>query len=600
MKFCFLPLHCPCPKLRAFQSDSVWSVVWSAGMTFRLFRGVSSLDCSCNIVCASTVRRHLKWVWMLILFLHWSGRTGWAEPYQCSKLKHLSIDASGIALPTLGGAVTSVKRVHGSAAGFCKVLGIIRSVDAAANPIRFEVNLPENWNDKAVQFGGGAFDGFLHESDGLRATVLGDKRLPTPLGRGYVTFGSDSGHHHHYLLLPDVVNALSAKFALNDEQRRNFASDGLKKTHDLAVAIMKVRYGEAPKRTYFVGGSTGGREAMKVVDLWPEDYDGVLAAYAAWNQIESDLQFIRVAQAMYAKGSEGQSGWLPTAQTKLLRDAVLQACDAQDGLKDGIISDPAGCHFHADSLRCRDGKSHKGCLSDGQERTVAAFAKPQVSDFAVANGLRTEPGYNVLRGADLTGSMGLLRHPFQPPIPLLNSFYYLVASGVLRFFLTQDSRFNALTFDTTTGGPGGRWVPEIQQQSEEDDASKADLSAFESRGGKLLIVHGVADSTIPTDASVYLYQRIADAMGSSRVKGFLRLYLIPGFGHGQGVFNAGFDTVGVLDAWADGGVVPEELIVSDNNPGLPRIRPMCPWPRWPKYVGGNVNAAKSFVCSDPH
>ncbi len=537
--------------------------------------------------------------WLLIFYVCCSAREMLGASDGCSTLKHLNVRAGEIALATRGAIVSSVKRVHRPTSDFCKVLGSIRSVDPAADPIHFEVNLPENWNRKAVQFGGGAFDGYLHESDGLRSTVVGDKHQPTPLERGYVTFGSDSGHHHRYLFLPDVVNALSAKFALNDEQRKNFASEGLKKTHDLAVAMMKARYGEGPKRMYFVGGSTGGREAMKVVDRWPEDYDGVLAAYAAWNQIESDLQFIRVSQAMYTKGPDGQSGWLPTAKTKLLRDAVLQACDAEDGLKDGIVSDPAGCHFDAESLRCPDGKDHKGCLSSGQERTVAAFAEPQVSNFVVENGIRSEPGYNLLRGADLVGNTGLFHHAFHPPLPLLNSFYYLVGDGVLRFFLSKDAHFDTLTFDTKTGGPGGRWVPGILQQSAEDDASTADLSPFERRGGKLLLVHGVADSTIPTDASVFLYQRIVDAMGSSRVRGFARLYLIPGYGHGQGVFNAGFDTVGVLDAWADGGVVPDELIASDNNQGITRKRPMCPWPSWPKYRNGDVNAAESFTCEHP-
>ena len=458
------------------------------------------------------------------------------------------------------------------------------------------MNLPDTWNHKAAQFGGGAFDGYLYQSDGLRATVVGDKRQPAPLERGYATFGSDSGHHHHYLFLPDVVNVLSAKFALNDEQRKNFASDSLKKAHDVAMALMKARYGAGPTRMYFVGGSTGGREAMNVVDRWPEDYGGVIAAYAAWNQIESDLQYIRISQAMYTKGPDGKSGWLPPGKTKLLRDAVLNACDAQDGLKDGIVSDPADCRFDAATLRCPDGKDHKRCLSDGQERTVTAFATPQVSDFAVENGIRSEPGYNVLRGASLVGTTGLLRHPSHPPIPLLNSFYYLAGDGVLRFFLTKDVHFDTLTFDTKTGGPGGKWIPGILQQSAEDDGGLADLSAFERRGGKLLMIHGTADSTIPTDASVFLYQRIVKAMGQLRTDGFARLYLIPGYGHGQGVFDAGVDTVGVLDAWVDKGIAPARLVVSDQNKGAARTRPMCVWPSWPRYLGGEVNAAASFTC----
>lgn len=378
---------------------------------------------------------------------------------RCGGLKKFRMSAAEIALPTDGAHVQAARRIDNAHGGFCKVLGEIRSVDPAADPIRFEVNLPEAGNRKAVQFGGGAFDGYLRESDGLRATVVGDQRQPTLLERSYATFGSDSGHHHHYLLLPDVVNAVNAKFALNDEQRKNFASDGLKKTHDVAVALMKAYYDAAPKRMYFIGGSTGGREAMKVVDRWPEDYDGVIAAYAAWNQIESDLQFIRVSQAMYIKGKDGRSGWLSSAKTKLLRDTVLNACDAQDGLRDGIVSDPADCHVDPLKLRCTDGKDHKGCLSDAQERTVAAFTMPQVSSFKVQNGIDSELGYNTLRGADLVGNMGLFRHPFHPPIVLLNSFYYLFGDGVLRFFLTKDPTLGISPSIREAEAPGANGFP---------------------------------------------------------------------------------------------------------------------------------------------
>lgn len=524
----------------------------------------------------------------------------------CAALNHRTVDASRIGLPTRGAIVTSAHLQHSPTGGFCKVLGTIQSIDPAAQPIRFELNLPEAWNRKALQYGGGAFDGWLKQSDGLGPTVVGDKRQPTPLARGYATFGSDSGHHHRYILLPDILNALNARFALNDEERRNFASDGLKKTHDVAVALIAARYAAPPARMYFIGGSTGGREAMMVVDRWPADYDGVIAAYAAWNQIESDLQFIRVTQAMYAKlpgpGGKLQSGFLPSASTKLLRDAVLSACDASDGLQDGIVSDPAACHFDAATLRCPNGADKKGCLSDAQLHTVAAFAAEQNSPFLVRNGIHTEPGYNVLSGADLVGDMGLFHHPFHPPIPALNSFYYIVSDGVLRFFLTRDTHFDTFSFDTATvARPDGRsWLPEVRQQSLEDDASLADLTPFQSHGGKLILIHGTADSTIPTNASVFLYQRIVEAMGEPRAASFLRLYLIPGYGHGRGVFDAGFDTIGTLDAWADAGTAPASLVVSDQNPvqnnEAARTRPLCAWPAWPKYTGGDPNAAASFAC----
>ena len=189
--------------------------------------------------------------------------------------------------------------------------------------------------------------------------------------------------------------------ALNDEERKNFASDELKKTHDVAMALMKTYYGAGARRMYFIGGSTGGREAMMVVDRWPAEYDGVIAAYAAWNQVESDLQFIRISQAMYSK-----DGWLPPGKTKLLRGAVMNACDAQDGLKDGIISDPDGCHFKAETLLCGDGKSHQGCFSSGEARTVEAFATATVSDYAVENGMMHGAGVQCAEGGRPGGGDG--------------------------------------------------------------------------------------------------------------------------------------------------------------------------------------------------
>ena len=513
-----------------------------------------------------------------------------AAPADCGSLRHHGFSPSAIALPTQGAVVTSARLIRRDGPAFCRVLGKIKSIDPAAQPIRFEVNLPDTWNRKAVQFGGGAFNGWLHQSDGLGQTVVGDNNQPTPLARGFVTFGSDSGHHRRYLLLPDIFNALNPRFALNDEERRNFASESLKKTHDVAVALMQLQYGDKPRRMYFVGGSTGGREAMMVVDRWPADYDGVLAAYAAWNQIESDLQYIRISQAMYSKG-----GYLPQDKTKLLRDAAIKACDAQDGLRDGIVSDPAACSFDPAPLRCPSGKDQHSCLSDAQLQTIAAFAEPTRSSFAAENGMTFEPGFNVLRGADLTGSMGLWHHPMKHPFFPLNSFYYLVADGVLRDFL-KDPKLSALTFDWKFGGPNGQFLPAIRQQSIEDDASRADLTDFAQHGGKLILVHGDADTTIPTDASVLLYRRIVAAMGEARADDFLRLYLIPGYGHAHGVFNAGFDTVGVLDAWADQQQSPANLIVVDQNLGASRTRPLCAWPAWPKYDSGDAHLAASFHC----
>ena len=170
----------------------------------------------------------------------------------CTALRKMTLPPSSIALPTSGARVTSAKLTHEGATEFCKVLGQISSVDPAAQPIRFEVNLPTTWNQKAVHYGGGSFDGWLAATNGLKRTPVSIASQPTPLERGYATFGGDSGHHKHYLLLPDVLNVVNASFARNQEERRNFAQDGLKKTHDAAIAIMEKRYGTAPRRTFFL------------------------------------------------------------------------------------------------------------------------------------------------------------------------------------------------------------------------------------------------------------------------------------------------------------------------------------------------------------
>jgi hypothetical protein len=523
-------------------------------------------------------------------FAQAAGPTGTAQE-ACRSLRTLEIPAGAIGLATHGAHVAKTKLVHDSRGEYCKVLGRIRPIDPAAQDIRFEVNLPSKWNGKAVQFGGGAFDGWLGETNGLNRTTLSVASEPGPLARGYATFGGDSGHHKHYFLLPDIVNTLNGSFATNLEERRNYAQDGLKKTHDAAMAIFKSRYRTGPRRMFFLGGSTGGREAFFVVQRWPEDYDGVLGAYAAWDQVELDLQFIRVSKAMYAKG-----GFLPRSKTSLLASSVMEKCDALDGVKDGLVSNISACHFDPATLLCPAGTDTKRCLTQTQVDTVQTFATEQRTAVPLWHGVQTMPGYNVLSGADLTGSMGLLHHAEHPPKILLNSFAYLVGDQVLRFFLTGDPHFNALTFNTTTGG---KYAKDLLPQSEASDASNPDLTRFAEHGGKFLIVHGTSDATIPTNSSVLYFNMVQKAMGAKDTDSFLRFYLVPGLAHGRGTFNAGFDALGVLDRWLDTGSAPANLVVVDNNKSDGgRTRPLCRYPSWPKYNGtGEVNDAGSFTCT---
>ena len=529
-------------------------------------------------------------VMMVVAFGAVGARAAHSENTGCGGLRGVVVPANWIGLPTTGAEVTSAKDRREGGVAYCRVMGRIHPVDALADDIRFELNLPEVWDGKAVQYGGGTFDGYLGTSNGLGRTAVGLKKEATPLMRGYATFGSDGGHHRSYFPLPDAINALNAKFARNGEMQRNFAGDAVKKLHDVAVVLMKARFGSAPRRMYFIGGSTGGREALRAAQRYPEDYDGVLAAYAAWDQAELDLQFVRTAQALYAPG-----GFLSYSNTRMIAHKVEGRCDAKDGLRDGIISDPAGCDVQAESLRCADGRRHHGCLSDAQLHTLETFATEERTAMPLSNGVESIPGYNVLAGASLSSSVGLLHFPLKNPVVVLNSFGYVIGDDVTRNFLSVGHHFNSRTFDINSGGP---WHDELLKAAREIDSTSVVLEPFERRGGKLILVHGTSDPVIPTNSTVDYFERVEARMGVDETKSFARLYLVPGMGHGDGRFDGGFDTVGVLDALVDGGIAPKNLVVTDNNNG--RTRPLCEWPSWPKYDGaGDVKIAASFTCMAP-
>jgi len=490
----------------------------------------------------------------------------------------------------MGAVVTAVSEHHAGEMAYCRVMGRIHPVDPKADDIRFELNLPEQWNGKALHYGGGTFDGYLAAANGRGRTAVGLKSQATPLTRGYATFGSDSGHHRNYFPLPDAINAVNSKFARNAEMERNWGGDALKKVHDVAVQLITRRYGRPAKRMYFIGGSTGGREALHVAQSFPADYDGVLAAYPAWDQVELDLQFLRTAQALYAPG-----GFLGRSKTRLIVQTVKSACDAQDGLRDGIVSDPAGCHVEAEALRCGDGRSHHGCLSDAQVHTLETFATEQRTSMMLPNGIDSIPGYNALSGVDLGQAVGLLPFPLHNPTLFLNSFGYVLGDGVARHFLTAGKKYDALNFDVRTAG---KWQDEVMGHARVLDSTNANLRPFLERGGKLILVHGTADAVVPTNSTVDYYQRVQAKLGVEATDSFARLYLVPGLAHGFGGFKGGFDTIGTLDAWADRGIAPHDMVVTDNRGG--RTRPLCEWPAWPRYTGsGDVNTASSFVCVQP-
>jgi len=533
-----------------------------------------------------------------------------ATALTCEQLQGMAIPAASIGLPTSGASVTSATPVAASGSGatavpaYCEVAGKITPVDATAPDILFKVGLPEQWNQKIVMFGGGGFNGSIPS---VKANVPnGPADKPTPLGRGYATFASDSGHQ------ANALGSQDGRFGLNDEAVRNFGGDALKKTHDAAVAIIAARYASRPVKAYFAGGSTGGREALAAIQRWPQDWDGAIAWYPAWNDAAALLGGHRMSRAL------AQPGAYPNPAKRLaLYDAAMEACDGLDGVADGLISnqnlcnarfDPATATLRGAPLRCADGlDTGDSCLSDAQIDALKTLNTAANFRFPLASGETQYPGYNIW-GAD-TGITSWTS-PLEPtvtflalgtsqpgrPMPASAPYVSVLTDQWIKYFIARDPAFDSLSLDPENPGP---WANRISALSTQLDTS-TDISAFKARGGKLLLAHGLADVLVSTRATEQYYQRLQASMGPAAVDSFVRYYEVAGLGHAvSSVFNATWDSLTALDEWSANGTAPSGQVTTDTA-GVPgRTRPLCDYPKWPRYGGsGDVNAAASFQCVD--
>ena len=534
-----------------------------------------------------------------------------ATALTCDQLNGTAIPAASIGLPTAGAVVTAASGVAASGTGpsalpdYCLVTGKISPVDTSAPDIIFKVALPATWNSKVVMFGGGGFDGSVPSVTGNVPNGPTDQLKP--LGRGYATFASDSGHQ---------ANALASQdnsFGLNDEALRNFGGDAIKKTHDAAVFLIKARYAATSiQKSYFAGGSTGGREAIAAITRWPDDWDGAISWYPAWNDAAAILGGHRQNRAL------AQPGAYPNAAKRaLLQTAALQACDGLDGAMDGLINDQLRCNaifdpstasVNGSPLRCPGGvDTGDTCLSDAQIAALKTINTDTQFHFPLASGEDHYPGYNVW-GADL----GITTNPSpleptvtflaigtsQPTLPMPRTAPYIsvFTDQWIQYSVTRSPGYDTLSFDPENPGP---WAGRLSELSTQLD-TKVDLAKFAAKGGKLLLAHGTVDVLVSTRATEEYYQRLQSQMNPAQVDTFVRFYEVPGLGHAvSSSFNAAWDSLTALENWAEKGIAPSGQVVTDTA-GVPgRTRPLCDYPKWAQYNGsGDVNVAASFTCVD--
>lgn len=484
--------------------------------------------------------------------------------------------------PTPAATITPATPDH------CKVIGKIAPLDPKAPNIVFQVNLPAQWNGRSVQYGGGGFNGVLITGLSLVPAAPYDK--PAPLAQGYVTVGTDSGHQNQPGQPPQV-------FALNDEALVNFAHASYKKVRDVSVALMQKAYGKGPQKLYFVGSSEGGREGLTMAQRYPDAFDGIFSRVPVIHW--TGLQHAGLRDGIATMGE----GWIRPAQVKLVHDAVLAACDAADGFADGIVSNPVGCRqrFDVTKLRCAPGASGDTCLNDAQVKAVQTLHAPLQMEVELANGLREYPGRGPsgenLPSAGPTGGwiawwLGAAP-PALPPAPN-NSIAWYYGAGAIRYFYMRDPNGDLMKYTPAAHAARVREVSALM------DSTNPDLSAFAARGGKLVMLENMADYAQSPYAGTGYYESVVRKLGQGTVDGFMRLYTAPNVDHVGTGGPSNADFLGTLVAWVERGERPAVLQLIEQNAKPPfavqRSRPLCQWPAWPRYKGGDANQATSFEC----
>ena len=438
--------------------------------------------------------------------------------------------------------------------------------------LHMEVRLPANWNGRFYMFGNGGWAG---EAFDTPRRVANHARA---LRAGFATASTDTGH--------SAAQEPGASFALTRQKLLDFGFRSLHVTAQTAKMLVHTYYGAAPSRSYYDGCSQGGRQGLTLAQRFPDDFDGIVAgAPALYNSRNM------VTRAYWMKGQDASP--LPPAKLPLLAETVYAKCDAADGLKDGLITDPLRCNFQAarDLPRCPAAQDGPTCFTAPEIASIE-----RIHTDVTRQGKRFFPGWPV--GAEVVvpgGNSGWLGQVIRGTDGrsvwanyAQEFFRYMAAPG-------SDAAQAIRTFDINKD------IPRLEYLHQTIDASDPDLTAFRQRGGKLLIYFGWADPQLNPRVAVEYYEQVTAQMGASTPE-FARLFMVPGMFHcGGGVGANTFDAVTPLIQWVEAGVAPQSIPASQVSGGKTvRTRPLCPHPQVAKYKGaGNVDDAANFLCAAP-
>jgi hypothetical protein len=470
-------------------------------------------------------------------------------------------------------------------AAHCRIQGRMNErvgQDGKPYHIGFELRLPAQWNGRFLYQGGGGNDGVIRPAIGPQAAP------GYALNRGFAVVTTDAGHQG-----PD------ASFGFDPIARTDNAYNAHDKVAVTAKELVRRWYQRRADRSYFIGCSGGGRQGMMFTQRFPGYFDGVIAMAPAMRVSKGatiaaawDTQALAAIAPADADGKRVLSQALTDADLGLVRNRILASCDAQDGLADGLVSNPAACRFDVGSLAC-SGEKNASCLAPGQVNALQKMlAGPQDSaGRKLYFSWPADPGlghpandWRLWKLGTSTTATPNSRHVF------------LMQDALQGYFVTPPDR-SLTVFDFNFDRDPQRmdahdWIFDTEKD--------VDLAGFRGHNGKLLLAHGLADPIFSPHESIDYYQRLTARHGAATTD-FSRLFLIPGMGHcAGGAATDSWDGLGALVDWVEKGQAPQRIVAQGTTVFPGRSRPLCPYPQYAQYNGsGNPEDAASFSCRQP-
>jgi feruloyl esterase len=432
--------------------------------------------------------------------------------------------------------------------------------------IEVEVWLPANWNGRLQAIGNGGWAGRISYVN-RNPNPAGQLSLASAIQRGYAAAATDTGH----------AGPSGGAFIVGHPEK--LIDYAFRAVHEMTVtskSIVTAFYGHGPSHSYWNGCSAGGGQGLMEASRYPNDFDGILAgAPGSVFNVNYVYWWVSVAQAVHRT----PAAFIPSSKFPLIHRAALNACDAIDGLTDGVIQDPTRCHFDPVVLKC-EGDDGPGCLTVAQVEAARQIYSPvadPVTNGAFFPGLQpgSELGWGVLGGQT-------------PPT---------FATDTLKYLVFNDAEWDFRTLDRGSRAIAARKIDPGY------DSINPDLRSFFKNRGKLLLYHGWDDAVIAPGSIVEYYKSVLKTVGDSvKTADVMRLFMVPGMAHCSGGEAPNqFDGLQALEAWVENGKAPDLIIASHATDGkLDRTRPLCPYPQVAVYQGrGSTNDATNFSCKVP-